>query len=216
MHGYLLDISVGATALQMGYLAGALLCPVQRPLSCCLPSSSPHVHHAQNQRLCGRARQAIFIDAANLLAVLEDSPVLVVPVAVRAKREGHQSAGELRALVQVNLHAAPITRAKAKTPIATIEPAIMMNQAHMTATDAQPTIAVARHRRCARSSASAIDDVAFRSPNANPAEEGTRPRQDLDPLETCSWRGVTAISWRGVTAILSFGLGRATKPAFPG
>ena len=66
-------------------------------------------------------------------------------------------------------------------------------------------------RRCARSSASSIDDVAFRSPNANPAEEGTRPRQDLDPLETCSWRGVTAISWRGVTAILSFGLGRATK-----
>ena len=66
---------------------------------------------------------------------------MVVPVGwdespVRAKREGHQSAGELRALVQVNLHAAPITIAKAKTPIATIEPAIMMNQAHMTATDA--------------------------------------------------------------------------------
>jgi hypothetical protein len=52
---------------------------------------------------------------------------------VRAKREGHQSARfnprELRALVQVNMHAAPITIAKAKTPIATIEPAIMMNQA---------------------------------------------------------------------------------------
>ena len=39
-------------------------------------------------------------------------------------------------MVQVNLHAAPITIAKAKTPIATIETAIMMNQAHMTATDA--------------------------------------------------------------------------------
>jgi hypothetical protein len=85
----------------------------------------------------------------------EKSLRFVVPVGwdespVRAKREGHQSARfnarELRALVQVNMHAAPITIAKAKTPIATIEPAIMMNQAHMTATDAQSTIASAAQR----------------------------------------------------------------------
>jgi hypothetical protein len=44
------------------------------------------------------------------------------------------------------MHAAPITIAKAKTPIATLEPAIMMNQAHMTATGAQPTIAGAAQR----------------------------------------------------------------------
>jgi hypothetical protein len=87
------------------------------------------------------------------------------------------------------MHAAPITIAKAKTPIAIIEPAIMMNQAHMTATDAQPTIGSAaqwgktpkvRKVECI----AAIDDVAFRSPIQIPprgyeASAGFGPSGDL-------------------------------------
>ena len=100
--------------------------------------------------------------------------------------------------------------ARAKTPIATTELAIMTNQAHMTATLAQlPIVRIAQSDKAAKARSGKIDRIVASTcaeemaPGGlyKPRRGGTRPRRDLDPLETCSWRGVTAI--------LSFGLGRA-------